>query len=101
MMLAAARAAFSASGESLGANPAVIAAVTSALRDASAVAMNVPARCWSLSDGSAASEDRLSFRSFAYSGRRFFRCSRDMRIPRVEKEVLRAGEWGANRRGAE
>src|ERR1700679_672554 len=78
MMLAAARAASSASGESFGANSPIIARVVSGLRDASAQAMNVPARCCSLSDGSIASDERLSFRSFAYSGRRFFRTSRDI-----------------------
>ena len=41
------------------------AAVVSALRDASAVATNAPARCCSESVGSTASDDRLSFTSLA------------------------------------
>ena len=43
----------------------MIAWVVSALRDASAQAMNVPARCWSFSTASIASDERLSFRSLA------------------------------------
>jgi hypothetical protein len=78
MMLAAARAAVSASGESLGANSEKIALVTLRSRLARAQAMKVPARCCSVRPGSLARLDRLSFRSLAYSGRAFFRASMDL-----------------------
>ena len=52
--------------------------VREALRDAMALAMNVPARCWSVSPGSVASDPRLSFRSLAYSGRAVLRVSIDI-----------------------
>ena len=65
MIEAAAFAASSAAGDSFGPNSATSASVTTGLRDASAEATKVPARCCSLSDGSAARLDRFSFRSLA------------------------------------
>src|SRR5262245_39520757 len=78
MIAAAARAAFSASGDSLAANSEKIALVVVRSREARAQAMKVPARCCSVSRASLARLDRLSFRSLAYSGRAFFRASIDM-----------------------
>src|SRR4051812_9026749 len=75
MMEAAARAAVSASADSLGANSEKMALVTLRSRLARAQAMNVPARCCSVRLASVASDDKLSFRSLAYSGRAFFRAS--------------------------
>jgi hypothetical protein len=65
MMAAAALAAVSASGDSLGANSAMSASLTAELRAANALATNAPAFCCSVSTVSAARLDRLSFRSLA------------------------------------
>src|SRR5512132_2582305 len=78
MIAAAAFAAPSATGAILGANSPTSASMTFELRDASAATTNVPARCCSVSAGSAARLDKLSLRSFAYSGKAFFSFSRDI-----------------------
>src|SRR5271165_938110 len=78
MIDAAALAAASASAFSCGPNSATSAAVTLALRDASAAAMKVPARCCVVRLGSVASEPRFSLMSFAYWGSADLRDSRDI-----------------------
>src|SRR5262245_39618256 len=80
MMDAAALAAVSASGVSLGVNSAMSASLTAGLRAASALATNAPAFCCSLSTVSLARLDRFSFRSLAYSGSWALRDSRDIGV---------------------
>src|SRR5215468_9974286 len=80
MIEAAALAAFSASGDSFGANSAMSAWLTAELRAANALATNAPAFCCSLSTVSVARLERFSFRSLAYSGNCCFRDSRDIEV---------------------
>ncbi len=65
MIAAAALAAVSASDVSFGANSAMSASLTAELREASALATNAPAFCWSVRTVSDARLDRFSFRSLA------------------------------------
>src|SRR5690606_19880573 len=83
MIEAAPRAALYASADRVSAASSAISRSVVAERVAAAVASRVPHSCCSLSTVVRASEERLSFRSLAYSGSEFFRVSMLTALPRL------------------